>query len=502
MARLPYSQPPFGAAGGRNVSYGQRLRMQRSADGRVLKAQLNFIAEVLHSARFVAPLWALALALLASTYGFFGNTPLATALILPGAVTAAAVASAQMTARYRSEAAVQARYEQLEPWFARFIVLQLATSAAWGLMPWLLWQSDSAINQVFIAAAAISALSWLILSRVNHMDMLTAGVLPMLVLTDVRFFFGGDSLDVLGAILITGYAAQMFFDGRRLTQRLDEDSRLRFEVEDLARELEEARDEALTKRFEAETANASKTAFLANMSHELRTPLNAILGFSEIIAKECFGTVGNARYVEYAGDIHASGAHLLSLINDLLDVAKIEAGRMEIQPEMLDAQKTFEIALKLVGAKARERRQDLVIEIDPGAPELYADERALKQILINLVSNAVKFTPEGGRITVLGSRARTGGFQIMVEDNGPGIPREKLDRIFKPFSQVDNRYDRQGGGTGLGLALVRGLCELHGGRAWLESEQGKGSRAYVILPERGAAKAAEREPEKKAAAAA
>ncbi len=464
--------------------------MQRSADGRVLKAQLNFIAEVLHSARFVAPLWALVIAVLASTYGFFGETPLAIALILPGAVAAAAVASAQMTARYRSEAAVQARYEQLEPWFARFIVLQLATSMAWGLLPWLLWQSDSAINQVFVAAAVISALSWLIVSRVNHMDMLTASVLPMLVMTDIRFFFGGDSLDVLGAIVITGYAAQMFFDGRRLTQRLDEDSRLRFEVEDLARELEEARDEALTKRFEAETANASKTAFLANMSHELRTPLNAILGFSEIIAKECFGAVGSARYVEYAGDIHSSGAHLLSLINDLLDVAKIEAGRMEIQPEPLDAQKTLESALKLVGAKARERRQELVIEVDANAPELYADERALKQILINLVSNAVKFTPDGGRITVLGSRARSGGFQIMVEDNGPGIPREKLDRIFKPFSQVDNRYDRQGGGTGLGLALVRGLCELHGGRAWLESEAGKGCRAYVIFPEHGAAQMA------------
>ena len=126
--------------------------------------------------------------------------------------------------------------------------------------------------------------------------------------------------------MLTIYAAQMFYDGRRLTHRLDEDSRLRFEVEDLARELEEARDEALRKRFEAETANASKTAFLANMSHELRTPLNAILGFSEIIAKECFGAVGSPRYVEYAGDIHSSGAHLLSLINDLLDVAKIEAG--------------------------------------------------------------------------------------------------------------------------------------------------------------------------------
>src|SRR6202012_1139847 len=171
-----------------------------------------------------------------------------------------------------------------------------------------------------------------------------------------------------------------------------------------------------------------------------------------------------------------------SLINDLLDIAKIEAGRMEISPNPLDAYRTFDIALKLIGSKAAEKRQPLSIRVEAGAPPLHADERSLKQILINLVSNAVKFTPEGGRITVVASRGRCGGFQIMVEDNGPGIPREKIDKIFKPFSQVDNRYDRQGGGTGLGLALVRGLAELHGGRAWLESEQGKGCRAFVILP--------------------
>ena len=142
----------------------------------------------------------------------------------------------------------------------------------------------------------------------------------------------------------------------------------------------------------------------------------------------------------------------------------------------------FDIALKLIGAKAREKHQELLIEIDPAAPPLYADERVSKQMLINLVSNAVKFTPEGGRISVVGGLARDGGFQIAVHDNGPGIPREKLDKIFTPFSQVDNRYDRQAGGTGLGLALVRGLVELHGGRAWLESEPAKGCSAYVVLP--------------------
>jgi len=232
----------------------------------------------------------------------------------------------------------------------------------------------------------------------------------------------------------------------------------------------------------AEESNRAKSEFLASMSHELRTPLNAILGFSEIIAQECFGPVGSQRYKEYAGDIHASGAHLLSLINDVLDVGKIEAGKMEVAPAMLDAGSVFGSALKLIGTRAREKNQELTVCVQPDAPPLYADERALKQILVNLVSNAVKYTPPGGTITVSGRAGPDGAFLIVCTDNGPGIPPDKLARLFKPFSQVDNRFNRSEGGTGLGLSLVRGLTELHGGRAWLESEVGRGSSAYVLLP--------------------
>ena len=155
---------------------------------------------------------------------------------------------------------------------------------------------------------------------------------------------------------------------------------------------------------------------------------------------------------------------------------------MDIAPHALDAARIFDVALKLIGTKAREKDQTLVIAVEQNAPALYADERSLKQILINLVSNAVKFTPMGGKIEVIGGRAANGDFQIMVRDNGPGIPREKIDNIFQPFNQVDNRFDRQAGGTGLGLALVRGLAELHGGRAWLESEFGRGCSVFVTLP--------------------
>jgi two-component system cell cycle sensor histidine kinase PleC len=458
--------------------------VQRTADVRVLKSQIDLIADVAHSSRYIAPAWALAIAYFGSSaFAYFGNRPLEVTIILPLLISIVSFGASKLTDIYRNDTASHANAEKLQSWFTRYMVVQVAVSAAWGLTSWLLWTRGDFVNHVFIAAVVTGALSWLVISRASHMEMFLSSMIPIVALTSLCFAFGGYWIDLGIAGLMPLFAWQLYHDGHRLTFRLDEDSRLRFEVEDLAREVEEARDEALRKRFEAETANASKTAFLANMSHELRTPLNAILGFSEIIAQECFGPVGSPRYKEYAGDIHSSGSHLLSLINDLLDVAKIEAGRMEIQPEPLPVRKTIDGALKIIAVKARERRQELVVEVDSDVPALYADERALKQIVINLVSNAVKFTPEGGRIAVVAGRARAGGFQLMVEDNGPGIPRDKLDKIFKPFSQVDNRYDRQGGGTGLGLALVRGLVELHGGRAWLESEQGKGARAYIVLPQ-------------------
>ncbi len=446
----------------------------RNADPRILKSQLDVIAAIDRSAWIVTPAWALILGLIASNalIPSLGAVPLAQALFFPLAISMASFATYSLYDRYRAEA--PGALVRLQVWRHRFMLAQIAVSAAWGLLPWLLWEPGNAVNHMFLGAAVVSVVAALLVSRGSNMDMYLASLVPLASMMMVRFLFGDLAMDMVIGLLTPLVAVQMWMTGRPLIRRMEEDSRLRFKVEDLARELEETRDDALRKRFEAETANASKTAFLANMSHELRTPLNAILGFSEIISQECFGPVGNARYKDYVGDINSSGAHLLSLINDLLDIAKIEAGRMEIAPHPLDARRTFDIALKLIASKAREKGQSLTIAVDPSAPALHGDERAIKQILINLVSNAVKFTPEGGRIDVVASMARDGGFQILVKDNGPGIPRDKLDKIFTPFSQVDNRYDRQAGGTGLGLALVRGLAELHGGRAWIESEFGKG----------------------------
>ena len=454
------------------------LATGQESEPRVLKAQLVLAATTAHNTRITAPVLAGACALLC-TVGVFGQVGLAYTMLLPLAVAASVGASALMATAYE-------RYSEsegdAESWLQCFVIIQAMGSAAWGLMPWLCWEAGNALNHMFLAASVMAVIASLVVSRGSNMKMYVANLLPLSLMTSLRFLLGDSLTDIVMGALSPLIVFQLWYIGRPLVLRMGEDARLRFKVEDLAGELERTRDEALRKRFEAETANASKTAFLANMSHELRTPLNAILGFSEIISQECFGPVGSERYRDYAGDIHSSGAHLLSLINDLLDVAKIEAGRMDIAPHVLDAGRVFDIALKLINTKAREKDQALVITIDPAAPKLYADERALKQILINLVSNAVKFTPQGGRIDVIGGRAANGDFQIAVRDNGPGIPPDKLGQIFTPFNQVDNRFDRQAGGTGLGLALVRGLAELHGGHAWMESEYGKGCSVFVTLP--------------------
>jgi two-component system, cell cycle sensor histidine kinase PleC len=465
------------------LDFDKWVRGKAGTDPRQLRLQAERAAEAIRNTIFASPAWAAAVALICSDLiGLFGDVPYMRAFAFVAVVMAASLASHIALNQFDLEQRELESPDRALRWFGRFMVLQVLTSTAWGVGPWLLWDAGNAVNHVFLGLATLSVIARFLTNRASNFEFFVASLTPVVVLLFARYMFAFTGMELVLALLVGGYAVQLLIDGQQVSRRMDQDTQLGFANEDMARELEEARDEALKKRFEAEAANASKTAFLANMSHELRTPLNAILGFSEIIARECLGPVGSPRYKEYAGDIHSSGAHLLSLINDLLDVAKIEAGRMEIEPHEIGTQETLETALKFVGVRARERNQTLTVDVDPAAATIYADERALKQIVINLVSNSVKFTPLGGRIGVSARCNAAGDFELVVQDNGPGIPREKIDRIFQPFSQLDNRYDRQAGGTGLGLALVRGLADLHGGRAWIESEEGHGTRVFVVLP--------------------
>jgi two-component system cell cycle sensor histidine kinase PleC len=464
-------------------TYERWLRRHVDADPRILTVQVERAAEAIRSAVYDAPVWATAAAALCShTLRVFGDVELSRCFAFVAIVALSSVARFLALERFYAWQREGSSFQSAFRWSRYFLGLQAVVSLAWGLNSWLLWDHGSAVNHVFLCLVTLAVVTRFLVTRAGQYELFVVSLTPLTLLLFARYATDLSVEGVVLGILTLAYTVRLVHDSRKLGDRAFSDAHLRFANEDMARDLEEARDEALKKRFEAETANASKTAFLANMSHELRTPLNAILGFSEIIGQECLGPVGNPRYKEYAGDIHTSGVHLLSLINDLLDVAKIEAGRMEIEPHMIETRHVLEDALKLVASRARERKQTLIIDVDKDAAALYADERALKQIAINLVSNSVKFTADGGRITVHAGRMANGDFELVVDDNGAGIPKEKMGQIFMAFSQIDNRYDRQSGGSGLGLALVRGLAELHGGRAWVESEEGKGTRVHVLLP--------------------
>ena len=232
---------------------------------------------------------------------------------------------------------------------------------------------------------------------------------------------------------------------------------------------------------ELEAASRHKSEFLANMSHELRTPLNAIIGFSEVLKDGLFGEL-TAKQAEYIRDIHASGHHLLSLINDILDLSKVEAGRMELSVAKFDLPTTIADALAFVRERASRHGIVLNVEIDTRLNSFSGDERRVKQILLNLLSNAVKFTPEGGSVFVAAAQT-TEGVQISVRDTGIGISNDNQQLLFQAFQQVRSEDGAKREGTGLGLALAKRITEMHGGSIWVDSEPGKGSTFTFTLAE-------------------
>jgi PAS domain S-box-containing protein len=243
-----------------------------------------------------------------------------------------------------------------------------------------------------------------------------------------------------------------------------------------------AEDEIVRAKEAAEFANRSKSQFLANMSHELRTPLNAILGFSQIITEQMFGPVGSAKYLEYVADIHSSGKHLLHLINDILDLSKLEAGKLELRESLIDVPPLVEDCLTFVRERAKTACVQLVFDTPDGLPTLRADERSVKQILLNLLSNAIKFTPQGGCVTLRVRLTPNQTINFSVSDTGIGMSSAEIDIAFTPFGQVDSEVVRRHEGTGLGLPLSRSLARLHGGDLTIQSAPGKGTTVTLFFP--------------------
>jgi signal transduction histidine kinase/HAMP domain-containing protein len=238
----------------------------------------------------------------------------------------------------------------------------------------------------------------------------------------------------------------------------------------------------LAAKNAAETASSAKSLFLAKMSHELRTPLNAIIGFSEIIRDRAFGESAIARYADYAADINFSGRHLLNVINDVLDMAKIESGELVVSDDVVDLKTEIRRVLPMLRQMARAASVELIADVPDHLPALRADERLVLQLLLNLLSNAIKFTPDGGTVTIAAQYGMSSELTLSVTDTGIGMEPEQLERIFEPFFQVDSGHTRRFEGTGLGLTICKSIIERHGGSIRVESTPGRGTRVSVLFP--------------------
>ncbi len=254
----------------------------------------------------------------------------------------------------------------------------------------------------------------------------------------------------------------------------------RLQLQRQTRQLVDLAEKYANEKSRAEAASRSKSEFLANISHELRTPLNAIIGFSEMMSQEMFGRIGNQKYLEYAADIHKSGNYLLEVINDILDMSKIEAGRMSLSLEALQTGDIIEESLRVVAQTAATRHIALQHQGNKSI-EVLGDRRALKQVMINLLANAIKFTPVGGMVSIRAYRYK-GTVRIAITDTGVGIPKPEIARLGRPFEQVENQFAKAHKGTGLGLAISRSIIELHGGRLEIKSKLGEGTTVTCILP--------------------
>ncbi len=267
---------------------------------------------------------------------------------------------------------------------------------------------------------------------------------------------------------------------RELMNTVRDLQKSRLTLEQQSQRLADLAEKYSREKTRAEAANRSKSEFLANMSHELRTPLNAIIGFSEVMEQQIFGPIATAKYLDYARDIHRSGQYLLDVINDILDMSKIEAGRIKLEVARFDLVAMIEDALRMIAPRALEGGVKIARAL-PASLEVTADRRALKQVLINILANGVKFTPDGGQVTVA-VKAAGGTTEIAISDTGIGIEASELPKLGRPFEQVENQFTKTRSGSGLGLAISKSLVELHDGTIEIDSEPGRGTTVTIVIP--------------------
>ncbi len=412
--------------------------------------------------------------------------PMAEAVAWLGLVIAAKVVLIETCRRFLAQPRDQVNVEM---WRRRLIFSELLNGTTWaGFALVGFGDADPAVpglmytSHVFLFATLIVILAIRMSFGSTVMGILYAGTLPMTVVVVARLLMLGDPFYLALASMAAGVNVYFIFLAKGLHSTALAMLEFRAQKDALISELEEARLLSDEARRRAEAANKAKSRFLATMSHELRTPLNAIMGFSEVMKGEVMGPIGNPQYREYCGNIHDSGRHLLNLINEILDLSRIEAGRYELHEEPLRIADIAEDCVRLLKLRAQSKNVELIEDYDLSLSQVWADQRAMRQITLNLLSNALKFTPKGGRITLTIGATTDGGQYLSVLDTGPGIPADEIPKVLQVFGQGSLAHENAEGGTGLGLPIVQNLIELHGGAFELLSELRKGTEAIITLP--------------------
>jgi two-component system, cell cycle sensor histidine kinase PleC len=368
------------------------------------------------------------------------------------------------------------------PWRARITAAELLYGVTWASVAFISPDTQGEVAHTFIFASFLIVIAMRMLFASALMPMVYAGTLPMTAAIVVCFALLVNPFYWAMATMAVGVHIYFIWLTSGFNSTVIDMLEFRAEKDALIAELERAKAISEEARARAEEANLAKSRFLATMSHELRTPLNAIIGFSEIMQGEILGPHGNPTYKEYANDIHQSGQHLLNLINEILDISRIEAGRYELNESAVDLAKVAADCHRLMRLRAETKELKIVELFEPALPQLWADERAVRQICLNLISNAVKFTPVGGTVTLAIGSTGLGGQFLSVKDTGPGIPEEEIPSVLTSFGQGSLAQQAAEGGTGLGLAITKGLTELHDGTFELKSKFGYGTEVTISFP--------------------
>ncbi len=371
----------------------------------------------------------------------------------------------------------------LDQWRRKLASAEFFYAVCWAVVAFTSFthgEQAAAYFFLFAALTVVTAIRMLFAASVT--TILHAGTIPVTAALCLRFLMTGEVFYWLMAVVAAGIHFYFVFLVKNLQRTAFSMLDYRAKKDRLIEELKKEKASADEARSRAEAANLAKSKFLANMSHELRTPLNAIMGFAEMIKDEYLGPAGHPNYKSYAADIHASGEHLLKLINGILDLSRIEAGKYELSEKPVDLGVIARECVHLLRLDAQSKNLRLGASYAPAMPCVMADEKALRQICLNLLGNAIKFTPEGGSISIRTSILQSGEALLAVRDNGPGIPKKEMETVLSAFGQGSAAAQVPGRGTGLGLSIVTRLAELHGGSFKLRSEEKVGTEALVILP--------------------